>query len=152
MIVYRSTKQGFIDDVNNYPIEDVILKKFESELKRTTGEREIESWRNSLPYMSQVLSHDSIPNDAGVLIEYMIPQSAFRVDFIITGMSESNEENVVIVELKQWSESQMTDKDGIVKTRLKVDSKKQVIHLIRHGRMLHFSVVSTRPSTLKTSI
>lgn len=119
MIVYRSTKKGFIDDVNNHPIEDVILKEFESVLKRTTGQSEIESWRDSLPYMSQVLSDDSIPNDAGVLIEYMIPQSSFRVDFIITGLNEKEEENVVIVELKRWSDSEVTDKDGIVKTRFK---------------------------------
>ena len=29
MIVYTSTKKQFIDDVNNYPIEDVILKKLD---------------------------------------------------------------------------------------------------------------------------
>ncbi len=119
MIVYTSTKKQFIDDVNNYPIEDVILKKFEERLHRTTGQSEIDSWRDSLPIMSQVLSDDQIPDDAGVLIEFMIPQSSFRVDFIITGLNEHNKENVVIVELKRWSEIEITDKDGIVKTRFK---------------------------------
>lgn len=119
MIVYRSTKKGFINDVNNYPIEDVVLKEFETVLKRTTGTSEIESWRDSLPYMSQVLSDDSIPEDAGVLIEFMIPQSSFRVDFIITGLDDNERENVVIVELKRWSDSEITDKDGIVKTRFR---------------------------------
>ena len=116
MIVYSSTKKEFLNNVNNYPIEDVILKKFEEKLQRTTGQSEIESWRDSLPYMSQVLSDDNIPNDAGILIEYMIPQSSFRVDFIITGRNIANKENVVIIELKRWSEVEVTDKDGIVKT------------------------------------
>ena len=119
MIVYTSTKKEFINAVNDSPIEDVILKQFEDKLKRTTGQSEIESWRDSLPYMSQVLSDDSIPNDAGILIEYMIQHSAFRVDFIITGLNELGKENVVIVELKRWSAIEITDKDGIVKTRFK---------------------------------
>ena len=119
MIVYTSTKKDFINDVNNYPIEDLILKKFEEKLKRTTGQSEKESWRDSLPYMSQVLSDSEIPDNAGVLIEYMIPQSSFRVDFIITGVNDENKENVVIVELKRWSEIELTEKDGIVKTRFK---------------------------------
>ena len=119
MIVYTSTKQQFIKDVNDFPIEDVILKKFEEKLKRTTGQSEIESWRDSLPYMSQVLSDKDIPDDAGILIEFMIPQSSFRVDFIITGINNQNQENVVIVELKRWSSIELTDKDGIVKTRFR---------------------------------
>lgn len=119
MIVYSSSKKEFINDVNNFPIEDVILKKFEEKLKRTTGQSEIESWRDSLPYMSQVLSNTGIPDDAGVLIEYNIPQSNFRVDFIVTGLNEKNEENVIIIELKRWSEIEVTDKDGIVRTRFK---------------------------------
>jgi DUF2075 family protein len=119
MIVYTSTKKEFINNVNNHPIEDVILKKFEEKLQRTTGLSEIESWRDSLPYMSQVLSDADIPDNAGILIEYMIPQSSFRVDFIITGLNNEGKENVVIVELKRWSGIELTEKDGIVKTRFK---------------------------------
>ena len=119
MIVYTSTKKDFIREVNDFPIEQVILKKFEEKLNRTTGKSEIESWRDSLPYMSQILSDSEIPDDAGILIEYMIPQSSFRVDFIITGINNEGKDNVVIVELKRWSEIDVTDKDGIVKTRFK---------------------------------
>lgn len=119
MIVYSSTKKEFLNDINNYPIEDIILKKFEDKLKRTTGQSEIDSWKDSLPYMGQVLSDNEIPDDAGVMIEYMIPQSSFRVDFIITGLDNENKETVIIVELKRWSEIEVTDKDGIVKTRFK---------------------------------
>jgi DUF2075 family protein len=119
MIVYTSTKKEFIREVNDFPIEQVILKKFEEKLHRTTGKSEIESWRDSLPYMSQVLSDNEIPDDAGILIEYMIPQSSFRVDFIITGINNDGKDNVVIVELKRWSDIDITDKDGIVKTRFK---------------------------------
>jgi len=117
MIVYSSNKSNFIRDVNDFSIEKIVLGKFRENLHRTTGQSEIDSWRDSLPYMSQVLSDPSIPDDAGVLIEYMIPQSSFRIDFIITGLGDDERENVIIVELKRWSEVEMTDKTDIVRTR-----------------------------------
>jgi DUF2075 family protein len=116
LIVYSSTKREFIRQVNDHPVEDIILKCFEERLKRTTGASEREAWRDSLPCMAQVLSDDGIPDDAGILIEYMIPQSSFRVDFIITGINDRDQENVVIVELKRWTHATKTEKDAIVKT------------------------------------
>ena len=119
MIVYASTKSAFINDVTNDQIEEVILANYQEKLKRNTSESEIQSWRESLMYMNLVLMDQEIPNDAGVLVEFMIPQSSFRVDFIITGVNERKEEQVIIVELKRWSNATLTNKDGVVKTFFK---------------------------------
>ncbi len=116
MIVYASTKADFINDVTNDQIEDVILANYQQKLKRNTSASEIQSWRESLMYMNLVLMDAEIPDDAGVLVEFMIPQSSFRVDFIITGVNEQKEEQVIIVELKRWSNAKLTNKDGVVKT------------------------------------
>ena len=116
MIVYASTKADFINDVTNDQIEQVILTNYKETLKRTTSESEIQSWRESLMYMNLVLMDQEIPDDAGVLVEFMIPQSSFRVDFIITGINERKEEQVIIVELKRWSNATLTNKDGVVRT------------------------------------
>ena len=116
MIVYASTKADFINDVTNDQIEQVILTNYQETLKRTTSESEIQSWRESLMYMNLVLMDQEIPDDAGVLVEFMIPQSSFRVDFIITGINERKEEQVIIVELKRWSNATLTNKDGVVRT------------------------------------
>ncbi len=116
MIVYASTKAGFIDDVTNANIEDVILDNYMQKLKRKTSPSEVQSWRESLMYMNLVLMDRDIPDDAGILVEFMIPQSSFRVDFIITGNNESSEEQVIIIELKRWSNATLTDKDGVVRT------------------------------------
>ena len=66
-------------------------------------------------YMSNVLDDDGIPANAGVAIEYRIPQTSKRVDFIVTGRNGNDRGAAVIVELKQWSDVEATDKDGIVK-------------------------------------
>jgi len=118
MIVYSSTKSEFRQDVRDNRIEKLILKAYLHNLGRSTSKSEIDSWKNSMMYMSNILEDDGIPNNTGVAIEYKIPQTSKRIDFILTGTNEQNKNNVVIVELKQWSDAKLSDKDAIVKTFL----------------------------------
>ena len=66
--------------------------------------------------MDRVLGDDAIPADAGVAIEYHIPQSSKRIDFILTGLDERKRESAILVELKQWAHARMTEQDAIVIT------------------------------------
>lgn len=118
MIVYQKTKKGFEDDIISGDIENIILKLYENKLHRSTGKKEQASWRHSLHYMNTVLSDPEIPYNTGVTIELQIPQTSKRIDFIISGKNENNKDHVVIVELKQWESSELTEKDGIVRTAL----------------------------------
>ena len=59
---------------------------------------------------------NEIPNDAGVIIEYQIPQTSKRIDFILTGQDENENNYAILIELKQWSECEITDKDAVVTT------------------------------------
>lgn len=119
MLVYNSTKEQFLNDVLTNDIENIILSFFEKKLNRKVSNSEVQSWKNSMSYMDRVLSDVEIPKDSGVAIEFQIPQTSKRVDFILTGKDEKNNDQVIIVELKQWSEVEKTDKDGVVKTRFK---------------------------------
>ncbi len=119
MLVYNSTKEKFLNDVLTNDIENIILNSFKEKLKRTVSASEVQSWKNSMSYMDRVLSDNDIPKDSGVAIEFQIPQTSKRVDFILTGKDESNNDQVIIIELKQWSDVEKTDKDGVVKTRFK---------------------------------
>ena len=74
MIVYASTKAGFNQDVLSNQIEAKILADFYRVLGRGTGTSEIRSWKSSLLYMNNILTDSAIPDDAGVAIEYKIPQ------------------------------------------------------------------------------
>ena len=118
MIVYQSTKLGFSEDVVTNRIEDEILKIFQKKLNRNTSQREITSWKNSMMYMQNILEDESIPNDCGVMIEYQIPQTSKRIDFIITGQDDNRIDHAVIIELKQWEKAEITEMDGIVRTFL----------------------------------
>ncbi len=67
-------------------------------------------------YMNNIVGDKDIPGDAGVSIEYKIPQTSNRIDFILTGKNECKADTAVIVELKQWAEVKRTSKDAIVET------------------------------------
>jgi len=116
MIIYQNSKKAFIDDVVSNNIENIIHDFFKQKLGQTTTIGEINSWKNSMQYMNNVLSDTEIPNDAGVIIEYQIPQTSKRIDFILTGQDEYETNFAILIELKQWSESEMTDKDALVTT------------------------------------
>ena len=84
---------------------------------RHTGKSEFRSWENSLAYMYKVMNDPGIPDDAGVAIEYNIPQTSKRVDFMISGYDESENPHLIIVELKQWdSLTAIEGQDALVET------------------------------------
>lgn len=118
MIVYRATKSAFQKDIIDGVIDVVLEENFQSKLHKKVAQKEKESWWNSLHFMSQVLVDSSIPDDVGVAIECQIPQTAKRIDFILSGFDEEDRNHVVIIELKQWKSAEITEKNGIVRTAL----------------------------------
>lgn len=118
MIVYSGNKAQFVEDVRQNRIHQVIMNEFRRQVSRSVGQSEVASWKNSLQYMSNILVDPEIPEDAGVSIEYHIPLTSKRVDFILTGKNLQQQDTAVIIELKQWSTAKKTTKDGIVSTFL----------------------------------
>lgn len=130
MIVYQETKRNFLNDVRLDLIEEKIEQKVLERLHKKTAHNEFLSWMNSMQYMYKVLEEKSIPDDSVVAIEYRIPNSNKRVDFIVSGEDHSGRENAVIIELKQWQQLE------------KVESKEAVVRTLLQGRM----VETTHPS------
>lgn len=118
LIVYEATKTEFISHVHDGVIVDRITDKFVEQVGRT-NESEVRSWENSMFHMYRVLNDDDIPGNAGVAIEFQIPQTSKRVDFLLSG-HDGEKDTVVIVELKQWDKvEKVANKEAIVKTRFR---------------------------------
>ncbi|MHC8515873.1 DNA/RNA helicase domain-containing protein [Sporosarcina sp. ITBMC105] len=117
MIIYESTKEQFVGDVVNELLIDRLYNSYQKKIGRTS-KAEIRSWENSLQKMSNVMQDDEIPNDASVAIEFNIPNTSKRVDFLIAG-NDGSQDHVVIVELKQWEQvEKVATRDAIVRTYL----------------------------------
>ena len=116
MLIYCKNKKQFIQDVHKQSLEQELKTLFLQQGIYNNSERESIAWKNSLPFMCEVLDDPSIPEDIQIAIEYQIPLTAKRIDFIIAGLDNQNKENLVLIELKQWEEAMQTSRNGIVTT------------------------------------
>lgn len=117
MIVYQQTKSRFLEDVTDRVIEDIVQTQYLASTGRYAPDAEYRSWQSSLGHMANVLRDKDLPDDMGVGIEFGIPQTSKRIDFLLSGRSDDDVGHVIIVELKQWSESILSEKDGIIVAR-----------------------------------
>jgi len=117
VIIYQASKSQFLHHALRDDIEDVVSRNYRSATGHGVGPSEMQSWKHSLLEMAKVLGDEEIPDDAGVAIEYQLPQSSKRIDFVITGEDAAARTKVIIIELKQWSESRRSEKDAIVWAR-----------------------------------
>ncbi|OCA86166.1 DUF2075 domain-containing protein [Bacillus sp. FJAT-27986] len=118
MIVYEALKSEFMQDVFEDKLVDNIVENYTDKIGRI-NKSELRSWDNSLKNMHLVLLDPEIPDNAGVAIEFKIPYTSKRVDFLISGCDEEENQSIVIVELKQWQEVEKVEgKEAIVKTVL----------------------------------
>jgi DUF2075 family protein len=117
MLVYEGIKNEFLESVVNDTIAFQIEKNILKKLNRYTSKSEFISWENSMQYMYKVLNDKEIPENSGICIEYNIPQTSKRVDFIISGLSENNINKAIVIELKQWDTIKIVEgKDALVET------------------------------------
>ena len=84
MIIYQATKTQFLQHAWRDDIEEIVTRHYRSATGRSVGPAEIQSWRHSLLEMAKVLQDGEIPADVGVAIEYQLPQTSKRIDFVIT--------------------------------------------------------------------
>ena len=116
MLIYSGVKSQFDRDVLTGRIGMRIEEAFYAMGLSHSNVSEFMAWQNSLSEMQQVLSAPEFSPSLQVAIEYQIPQTSKRVDFLIGGLDEQDQQQIIIVELKQWTEAERTQTDGIVTT------------------------------------
>ncbi len=118
MIIYKTNKKGFSDDILSGNLTEKIKRELKFMANKSVSQSELRSWDNSLTQMHVILSSTSLPDDLGIAIEYNLPRSSKRIDFIITG-SKNEKRRILIIELKQWEQCEaVKDRDMIVRTFL----------------------------------
>ena len=118
MIIYRENIGKFISQCFNEELSIGSIISDQMYLSGITyfGDSQINAWNASLPEMARVLYESNLDRDIDVAVEYKLVQSRDRIDFLICGNDNSGKENVVVVELKQWSQARPTHKQYFVNT------------------------------------
>lgn len=111
MIVYSANKGQFVQDVRTSVIATKILNLIREKGLNAGQDREFSAWHNSMKFMRDIVDDPEIDDGVQIAIEYNIPQTSKRVDFIIIGTNEKGNDCIVIVELKQWTKAEVVDDD-----------------------------------------
>lgn len=118
MVLYSHSYEKFKQDVSSLTLTKTLVERFETVYHTGVKESERRSFENSLSAMHTIMSRTPLPDDCGISIEYNLPHTNRRIDFIIAGEDQERKKNLVIVELKQWESASPTAMDGIVRTFL----------------------------------
>ena len=127
MLVYNDVKRQFVLDVKDNSIADKILDAIKANCLNAGHDREYQSWQNSMQFMRNIVDDPAIDDDVQICIEYNIPLTSKRVDFIIAGADESGNDHVIIVELKQWQKAEVVDDDMQYSVRTYVADAKRIV-------------------------
>jgi len=103
MQLFQGMGDQLVDLVKGNHIGDILASNFRKQMGYRPSPSEIRSWKNSLREMSFVMEDESL-YDAGVVVEYKLPYSNRRLDIMLMGENDL-QENAVIVELKQWEKA-----------------------------------------------
>lgn len=101
MRLYSGSSSQFIQDTIQNQIAEKLKNAFFAYYRHNPQPNEVNSWKNSLRATAQVLQHANLLNN-GILLEYQLPMSSKRLDCMICGTDKEQNQNAVIIELKQW--------------------------------------------------
>lgn len=111
-VLYQAPQAQFISDVErNYVSQKM---RHTAELAGIhSAENEIASWENNAPHIARLLTRCGA-KDSYVTFEFLVPFSRKRIDCMIYGTGDDGSENVIHIELKQWSNKTVgiADSDG----------------------------------------
>jgi DUF2075 family protein len=118
MITYSATKREFINQCRADANGDCIANAVNTAMRMAgigcSNDAQIRAWANSLPPVAEVLDQTALSDNAIVAAEFTIRQARERLDFVITGKDANGRRNMIVVELKQWSTAQRSQKDNFV--------------------------------------
>lgn len=100
-VLYNELQSVFISDVER----NIVSQKMRHTAELAgihSAENEIASWENNAPHIARLLTQCGA-KDSYVTFEFLVPFSRKRIDCMIYGIGEDNSENVIHIELKQWS-------------------------------------------------
>jgi len=109
MSYFHNTAKTFIESIESGDIFRQLLEKS----KIGTESSEYRSWRQSLPEVSNILDRliqsKKIDDNIYIFIEYNLDFVSLRVDVILLGKDKFGKDNLIVIELKQWSDLEVSE-------------------------------------------
>ena len=114
MRLYSGTAEQFVYDTTQNQIADKLRIAFENYYGHTVSPNEFASWTNSFQFLKTAIESNDLKENM-MILEYELPYSSKRIDCMLFG-SGSEGQNVLLVELKQWSKTDPSEINGNIVT------------------------------------
>jgi len=111
MLIYEADAKTFCSDIRNNTITDIMSSAFLSFFGVRSNQSQINSWQNSLPRVRDLIEISNL-KDINVALEYEVPYNQNRIDCLLFGKDEKSDDNIVLIELKQWTNVQALEDEG----------------------------------------
>lgn len=111
MILYEGAIEHFNEDVMQNRIADRAAEKYQVYYKRNPSDSEYRSWAISLAILNNSFVYAGL-KDNHIVVEYELPYASQRIDVLLFGRDVGGRENIVIMELKQWSNNNVKDSES----------------------------------------
>lgn len=120
MRLYQGSIGEFRDDVIHSRIAPKVAAAFRDYYRRSAAKSEVVAWEQSFNFLSNSFQVAGL-HDNRVIVEYELPYSSRRIDILLFGRNRQSGDEVVLIELKQWSNDGVFDSesDGNVKVRFR---------------------------------
>ena len=111
MLIYQSDGNTFINDIRENKLTNLMVDAFSSSFGFVPQSSMVNSWRNSLPKVKDLIEIADLKN-INVALEYEVPYNQNRIDCLLFGKDEKDNENIVLLELKQWASVEALEDEG----------------------------------------
>lgn len=111
MIIYSNTIEQFRQDVLYNRIADIMSEAFISEFGHKPHISELLSFQNSLSRVKDLIEIADI-KDNHIALEYRVPYNQSRIDCLLFGKDDKGIDNILLIELKQWTSVKPLDIEG----------------------------------------
>lgn len=108
---YANKVEDFVSLIKRQRIDDIIdimcVRAQESGV--SCGESEIRSWKCNFEAIHKLLLKSKVAGDAVIAFEYKVPVGGCRVDCMLFGIGNNGDKNVLHIELKRWSNNNVSN-------------------------------------------
>jgi DUF2075 family protein len=112
MIIYAETRRGFLEDVDLNRLERRLVDGFERQTGSVPADRSV--WADEYARFAGALRRAHVDDDMQVAIEYHVSSAGrSRIDVLLAG-NDGQQDNGVVLELKAWSEADVSDVPELV--------------------------------------
>lgn len=112
--IYTNLIEEFNKDVLNNSLADQMAQAFREYYHRNVAQSEYRSWQESLRHLDGILHLPELNlfyklKGNPIILECELPNSSSRIDVLLFGSNIEKKQTIVLIELKQWSNSNIND-------------------------------------------